>query len=269
MRWVETQYSVQKVKIDATKVSVIMPVYNRSYCIGNAIESIVEQWHSNWELLIVDDGSTESFHEIKKKYTNDNRIRFIHKPRGGVSQSRNVGLEQANGQYIFYLDTDNLWNANYLQTMLTFMVAGNLDVCYCGTRLIDDSAKTLGFYGEKFNWDECWELNYIDINSLGHRNMNDNQEIRFDESLKRLVDWDFLLTLTYKRRTAYAPFLGVVYYDGQQGNRITFTEFTGDEIETLKKFIRNRHYQKRFCSENAAKELRPGWQEISSQWKRQ
>jgi glycosyltransferase involved in cell wall biosynthesis len=258
----EQRYKAQPSEYDTVLVSVIMPVYNRAYCIQKAIESICLQTHQNWELLIIDDGSTDNLPEIKKEYSHEKRIKFSHKPWGGVSQSRNQGLEMAQGDYIFYLDTDNMWQPHFLQTMIVFMKTGKLDVAYSGLEIVDDNQKTIGYYGEKFVWDECWELNHVDINSLGHSRFFADKGYRFDESLKRFVDWDFILNITLSHRTAYAPFLGVTYYDGQLGNRITFTEFTGDDVNELKNRIHKKHLGNVKNPLNRQKSLRPEWKQI-------
>ncbi|HPW65745.1 MAG TPA: glycosyltransferase family 2 protein [Salinivirgaceae bacterium] len=238
---INKKYTENSEKIDAITVSVIMPTYNRNYCIAKAIDSIINQTHKNWELLVINDGSTDNIEAIEQKYKPDNRIIFFHKTREGISRSRNFGIEQSKGKYIFYLDTDNQWFENYLQTMITYMETNNLDICYSAIQLFDDSEKIIGYYGEPFNYEECRELNHIDINGLGHINIKDNKEIRFDETLKRLVDWDFVLTIAKNRNIKYAPFLGVNYYDGQKGDRITFTVSTGDQIMEIINIIQKKH----------------------------
>lgn len=264
LKRIEHFYIKSSLEFDSTLVSVIMPVYNRSYCIDTAIESLLNQTHTNWELIIIDDGSTDDLHEILKKYQSNEKIKLIQKKWEGVSISRNVGLSEAQGKYVFYLDTDNSWYENYLRTMIVFMTTGNLEVAYSGAEIIDDKHVVIGYYGEPFIWDECWELNHIDINGLGHKLPGKDSFLQFDETLKRLVDWDFTLRMTYLQRTSYAPFLGVIYYDGDQGNRITFTEYTGSELDTLKRQIQEKNFAKKGISQNSDKAIRPSWQQILS-----
>lgn len=259
---IERVYNHNPLIFNAIQVSIIMPVYNRRYCIDKAIESVINQTHENWELIIIDDGSTDDLNEVAAKYSSNIKIKFIHRDRAGVSASRNIGLEEANGEFVFYLDTDNTWYESYLQTMVVYMSTGNLEVAYSGAQIIDDKEVVIGYYGENYNWDECWELNYIDINGLGHRRTLFDGNVKFDETLKRLVDWDFVLQLTFMKRAAYAPFLGVKYYDGQGGNRITFTEFVGNELEQLKVYIQAKHNDRRGVKENANAQIRPHWKQI-------
>jgi len=94
---INKKYIENSEKINAIMVSVIMPTYNRSYCIEKAIDSVINQTHQNWELLVINDGSTDNIEIIEQKYKPDDRIRFFHKSREGVSRSRNFGIEQAKG----------------------------------------------------------------------------------------------------------------------------------------------------------------------------
>ena len=90
------------------KVSIIIPVYNAEKYIGRCIESIINQEYTDFELLLINDGSKDSSKEIIDSYAEkDSRIRCIHKENGGVSSTRNRGLEEAKGEYIQFLDADD------------------------------------------------------------------------------------------------------------------------------------------------------------------
>ncbi|MFA7289676.1 MAG: glycosyltransferase family A protein, partial [Melioribacteraceae bacterium] len=95
-------------------VSIIMPVYNRDFCIEKAINSVISQTHQKWSLIIIDDGSHDNTEKIISKYLADSRIKLFKQKRKGVSKSRNQGLSLANHKYIFYLDSDNTWYPRYL-----------------------------------------------------------------------------------------------------------------------------------------------------------
>lgn len=255
-------YSGNPEIFDSIPVSIIMPAFDRVNCIDKAIDSVSNQTHKSWELIIVDDGSNDGLNTFVEKYISENRIKYQRKPWGGVSQARNHGLDRAKGKYIFYLDTDNSWYPEYLRNMIVFMEKGELDACYSGTRIVDDSGKIVGYYGEPFIWSECWELNHVDINSFAHKASLLDEGFRFDENLKRLVDWDFILAITALHRTAYAPFLGVEYYDGQKGNRITFTEHLGDDIKNIIAHIQKKHQANIRDASCSSRQIRPSWKEI-------
>lgn len=98
------------------KFSIIIPVYKVENYLQECIESVINQTYSNWELILVDDGSPDRCGEICDEYAaKDQRIRVIHKENGGLSSARNAGLNMANGDYVIFLDSDDYW---YLSTML-------------------------------------------------------------------------------------------------------------------------------------------------------
>lgn len=91
-------------------VSVIVPTFNRAHCIARAIDSARAQSHSNLEIIVIDDGSTdETAALIRNRYAADPRVRCIRRENGGVSAARNTGLGQARGDFIAFLDSDDIW----------------------------------------------------------------------------------------------------------------------------------------------------------------
>lgn len=93
-------------------ISIIIPVYNTEKYLDRCIQSVLAQTYTNWELLLIDDGSTDSSGIICDKYAaHDNRIRVFHKPNGGVSSARNLGLDNAKGEWISFVDADD-WIEN-------------------------------------------------------------------------------------------------------------------------------------------------------------
>lgn len=94
-------------------VSIIMCAYNRAAFIGEAIQSVLAQAYQNWELLVLDDASTDSTREVVAEYSKqDSRIVYIHQPRNlGIARNRNYGLRLARGRYIAVLDSDDRWSS--------------------------------------------------------------------------------------------------------------------------------------------------------------
>ncbi len=99
------------------KVSVIIPTYNRSNLVREAVQSVLRQSFADFEVLVVDDGSTDDTRSIIECIL-DNRIRYFYKDNGGQSSARNFGLAKATGEYIAYLDEDDLWPVDYLKIMI-------------------------------------------------------------------------------------------------------------------------------------------------------
>jgi glycosyltransferase involved in cell wall biosynthesis len=105
-------------------VSVIVPTYNRAYCICRAVDSVREQSYSNWEILIVDDGSSDNTGAlIASKYGDDPRVRYIYQSNAGVSAARNAGIRQTRGNYVAFLDSDDVWKPWKLEVQLEFFQA--------------------------------------------------------------------------------------------------------------------------------------------------
>ena len=104
-------------------VSIIMPCYNNELYIGESIESVINQTYKNWELLIVDDLSTDKSIEVAKKYkNNDSRIKiYTLREKGGASEARNLAIRNARGRYIAFLDSDDLWEKEKLDIQVKFM----------------------------------------------------------------------------------------------------------------------------------------------------
>ena len=89
-------------------ISVIMPVYNVEDYVAEAIESVRQQSYGEWELLLIDDGSTDESSKICKAYAEkEEKIRYIRKENGGVSSARNRGLQETAGEWIYFMDADD------------------------------------------------------------------------------------------------------------------------------------------------------------------
>ncbi len=90
-----------------TNFSIIIPTYNRDWCIERAIRSVLQQEFKDWELIIVDDGSTDDTKDIVVKYLSDPRIKYFYKENGGVGSARNIGIKHATNEAIMFLDSDD------------------------------------------------------------------------------------------------------------------------------------------------------------------
>jgi len=100
------------------KISIIMAAYNTGMYIGEAIQSVIDQSYTNWELLIIDDGSTDDTESVVSSFQ-DNRIRFFSQPNAGVSVARNQGLKNMTGNYFCFLDADDLMTEKSLASRLS------------------------------------------------------------------------------------------------------------------------------------------------------
>ena len=125
-------------------VSIIMPSYNTAKFISKTIESVLEQTYKNWELLIVDDCSTDNTDEIVSKYDDDRIIYLKNKKNSGAAVSRNKALKNAKGKWIAFLDSDDLWDADKLNVQIKFMKENDAHFTCTGCRIIDEDGQPTG-----------------------------------------------------------------------------------------------------------------------------
>lgn len=124
---------------DMPLVSVIVPVYNVKEYLDACIASICRQIYKKIEILIVDDGSTDGSEMICDSYLiQDSRIKVIHKENGGLSDARNVGISNASGEYICFVDSDDLVSENYVRSMLEQCEENNADMAVMDAILFED-----------------------------------------------------------------------------------------------------------------------------------
>lgn len=125
-------------------ISVIIPVYNVEKYLEKCVDSVITQTYKNFEVILVDDGSTDKSGEIcdffSEKYE---YIRTIHKTNGGLADSRNTGLEEAKGEYVYFLDSDD-WIEKYaLEVLVRQACIENLDVLLFDSRVVDENGKDI------------------------------------------------------------------------------------------------------------------------------
>lgn len=153
-------------------VSIIMPSYNTGKYIRQTIESVLAQSYENWELIIVDDCSTDNTDEVVKPFLSDQRIKYLKNERNsGAAVSRNRALREAKGKWIAFLDSDDLWKTEKLYKQISFMENNGHSFSYTNYSEIDECGKPngitvtgpkkitkLGFYN--YCWPGCLTVMY-------------------------------------------------------------------------------------------------------------
>ena len=120
-------------------ISVIIPVYNVSQFLDRCLESVVHQTYQNLEIILIDDGSTDSSGLLCDEWAiKDSRIRVIHTSNSGAAAARNAGLDVAGGAYITFVDADDYLEKNILETMLEVLHNHNASCCMCGYTPVDE-----------------------------------------------------------------------------------------------------------------------------------
>lgn len=125
-------------------VSIIMPAYNAEKYISKSIESVINQSYSDWELLIIDDNSSDNTKNIINSYLNDHRIKLFKNTFNlGPAKSRNLGLDNASGDYITFLDSDDFIHKDKLSSQLNFMQSNNFKMSHGNYFFCDNNENTL------------------------------------------------------------------------------------------------------------------------------
>lgn len=120
-------------------VSIIMPAYNTGEYIKKSINSVIDQTYKNWELLVIDDCSTDNTEEVIKSF-NDERIIYLkNKENSGIAVSRNNGIKEAKGRWIAFLDSDDSWKENKLEKQIRFMINNGYEFTSTAYELIDEN----------------------------------------------------------------------------------------------------------------------------------
>lgn len=237
------------------KVSIIMPVYNKEKYVRRAIESILSQTFHEWELIIVDDGSTDSSYSICREYT-DKRIQVYHVENGGVSRVRNTGLTYAKGEYVTFMDSDDYISEDYLEKLYRpecdMVIAGLTKVNHEGEKVSIvfpslNGRKKLqevadGFYKEQIN---TGIYGFV-AGKLIRRQIIEQNHIQFDERIRLAEDYDFYLKIYQKIEEIYfLHYAGYYYLQDTENSGISFQDektdfFIQGEIQNKTKLFLTR-----------------------------
>jgi glycosyltransferase involved in cell wall biosynthesis len=200
------------------KFSIIIPCYNQAHFLPDCIESLVKQTYSNWEAIIVNDGSADKTSEVAISYCiKDTRIQLIEKENGGLSSARNKGIENANGDRFIFLDSDDFLYEKCLENIASIIQTVD-DNCLirCGYSYItEDKQKILSnvnIYPKKSLYPEILEGNLGPCHSICISKKLVESVGFFDESLKSVEDWDFWMRAVKAGCTIKVISNPLVYY---------------------------------------------------------
>lgn len=151
-------------------VSIIMPAYNCGKYISEAIQSVIKQTYDNWELIIINDCSTDDTQNIIKDFQNrDNRIRaYKNDKNSGVSETRNKGISEAKGEWVAFLDGDDIWDEKKLDEQIKCAQKNNAGFIFTGAAYIDENGKKYrGIFNvpEKVSYKKLLKQNVISCSS--------------------------------------------------------------------------------------------------------
>ena len=199
------------------KVSVVTPVYNVEKYLPRCLETLLGQTLSELEIICVDDGSTDGSGRILDEYAaRDPRIRVIHKPNGGAGEARNVGLDAAIGEYLFFCDPDDSCSKNMLAGMYAKAVATRADIVIAGKATVDaDSGRIISKYG--FHRD-IWRL---------RQPFSARDAAPYIFTLAKSVPWDKLFRREFISRN------GLRYQNTRRCNDVFFVDMALAQAERI------------------------------------
>ena len=181
-------------------ISIIIPVYNAERYLRQCIESVIAQTFKDWETILVNDGSKDGSLAICQEYTSkDDRIKVIDKPNGGPSSARNRGLDEAQGEYVYFMDADDWIERGLLEKLLPFSNDDNYDIVFIG--FVQDFNDGHQIFSSAFDTDTTKQSKDVIICrlykeqiygwsccKLYRREIIEKYHIRFDESLRLWED---------------------------------------------------------------------------------
>lgn len=210
-------------------VSVIMPTRNRAALLRGAVESVLRQVYPTWELLIIDDGSTDGTPEVLGGFA-DQRVRPLRIDHSGPGVARNTALDRARGELIAYLDDDNAMHPLWLKAVAwAFEARPDVDVLY-GAWVIDDPARLNHPAGGDLPelWFTPWDRGLLleqtlaDQSAIAHR--AGLPEARFEDDLRGYHDWTLLARLTADREPLVLPAIASLYSTADTGRLSTLPD---------------------------------------------
>ena len=186
------------------KVSIIVPVYNAGRFLEQTLQSVIQQDFTDWELLLVNDCSTDNSVEIIHQHKEDRRIRLINlEKNSGAAVARNQGIKMARGRFLAFLDSDDLWMPDKLSKQLDFMERGNYGFSFTEIRMTDEEGTPISkvrFIPEKVDYRYLLRRTVIATSSV----MLDRQAIGDFSMPLRRSGQDYATWLMLLRRVSYA-----------------------------------------------------------------
>lgn len=188
-------------------VSVVIPAFNREYIIKDCIESVLKQTHQNIEVIVVDDCSSDHTVDVVRSIE-DPRVRCIQLSKNsGACYARNIGAEQANGQYIAFQDSDDMWLPTKLEEQIEYLKQGNYDVVFCGMDRITLNQKRFyypqaGFDENKNAFEQMLFANRISTQCMLVRS-HVLKAVQFDPTIRKYQDWDYAIRVAKDFKIGY------------------------------------------------------------------
>lgn len=200
-------------EVSTALVSIVIPCYNASRYVEETIRAVLDQSYQNFEIIVVNDGSTDNSLELINNFINYPKVTCIDKPNGGVSSARNEGLKRAQGKYIALLDADDVWLKDNLKNKVE-KLENNHDVLFVYSDMIEfhengSSHQVSGFSTDEFTnaylKQELLPVPGVCSNIVFRASVVKERQLFFDEQLSTAADQDFMIFLSMNGKGYYIP----------------------------------------------------------------
>ena len=194
-------------------VSVVIPTYNRAYCIADSVGSVLRQTYENLEVIVVDDGSTDNTKEVLNSL-GDSRVRYASQQNAGACVARNHGIELARGTYVAFHDSDDLWLPQKLEKQVAYLQTQSKPCVFCRMEtVLEEGATYIQSADVEIHPSEKLKETQLDLDRLLSGNFVSTQtlmgrrevflEEAFDPRLPRFQDWDLAIRLMAKDQLGF------------------------------------------------------------------
>ena len=235
---------VQKVKESEPLVSIVVPCYNQSHFLDDALESVLNQSYTNWECIIVNDGSPDDTVIIAQYWVKtDVRFKYVERENGGLSRARNTGIRFSEGTLILPLDADDILHKDYLSILVPVLIQNdNLAIVSCNTGFFTTNPNEVYF---KLQPKGSEIKNLLYQNQLIATSLFKKTSWEcvggYDESMKSgFEDWEFWLRVLKVERKTYQIIPEILFYY-RKSEESMLMDTVANYQEVIKKYIIQKH----------------------------
>lgn len=218
-------------------ISIIVPIYNKQNTIKRCIDSICAQSYTDWELLLIDDGSIDNSSKIIQPYLTDTRIHYHYKTNGGVSSARNLGIKLAQGEWVIYIDADDYFLTDALQTLLEKVSKNETKICVGNFWIEKENKREVACKGKERIVKNNFRSWYFRTcfpragTTLYHKSIL--KKYLFDESLSRYEDAKSLFEILREYKITYITQCVMVYSQDDLGASKPVKDISKDYIFSM------------------------------------
>lgn len=200
-------------------VSVVVTTYNYAAYLPQALDSVLAQRFQDLEIIVVDDGSADETPEVMRRYVTHPRLRYVRRPNGGQASAKNLGVRLAVGEYVAFLDADDVWTPDKLEKQIPlFASRPELGIVYSRCRRIDRHGEALGEPDLPLSRGrvtrQLFIENFIPFSSSVVRRTCFATVGMFDERLPMAIDYDLWLKMSLRYEVEYCDEILVLYRTG-------------------------------------------------------